>query len=365
MKLINTYTNPHFVATGKVFYNNALYKQAQDSGIVSHIKSVFDKTLTGNTPEEKGKSLIRFLEPGAIFVALSTLGFNKLAFFVHLAQSVFNISIYDIAEDIFNKLKQIINNKKPVTQQQAESIVQEAVAKNYTEPSEEQYERAKTASIKQNILNKKISNKDIRTVKLLLKFAEQDLQLKKQADGKKSVEPGLLSKILSNFNTFKQGKSSFVRSLISLFTTILTIGLASAGFLIVGRALQDTLGVGQDSKKSYFSGSEPTATQTKYQQSATKEVPTDTWFISIPELSDPKTIGNLIVKFVTDTYPQTKGKENLIKSTAGFSVILNDILFENRNFLGTHNVYIPSKYPKKSTIANLIIDEVAELDKPA
>jgi hypothetical protein len=67
----------------------------------------------------------------------------------------------------------------------------------------------------------------------------------------------------------------------------------------------------------------------------------------------------MLVDFAKDVYDGLDGKENIIKQTPGYRVVLDRILFFNRNTPNSTLIFIPREFSSKKQIVDIFIDDVA------
>lgn len=329
----------------EILANDPLYKKADGSLISSLIEKSKDYFGSKIDSNNKTGSLINLLAPGIVFTALKTIFPTWIRVLIALAMTVFHVDVEGILKSIYDAIKPIITGNKQVSSQQVNSIVS-----NIVQAHNQQFEDQENIFIKQeNYI------RDAKIIKLALIEYEQ---LEKLADrdsfSKKLFSAGIRRKIFP--------------ALTHVFSWFFTVALASAGFIVAGDAVNSLLGrsttpTTKDSPStipsSYVS---PASKQTKFKLNPSyniseKFTPQD----RIQRyLNNSNGIGQMIVDFANDVYDGLDNLENVIRSTAGFIVIVNTISTYNQASKDDPIVFIPPVFTSKKQMVDKFIDDVAK-----
>lgn len=342
-----------------------LSKNAQGSIVHEMIQKVKEYFTAHIDPKDKVGSFLELIAPGAIGAIWATfraLNLGWLGALFGLAIDVFHIDVGKIFSSIYNSIKGLISENKQTTSEQVEAAVQQAVIGGMGTITEADAAEAQEAL---NGIKTKSVNMQLRDAKLtklaMINFRTQKYGLTKNAG------------LLDAFSTKRTGFANILTRVLSWF---FKIALASFGFMVAGdminhfldrpNALDGTMKDGKplmEAKVETPKVSLPVAVQTKFPLNPTynavvKNVGTSIWQENI--LADKSSIENMLLQFAKDVYQGLDGQESNIRTTAGFQAIVDNIVFANRNHLGSNLVVIPAMFQTKKQIVDQFIDDVAK-----
>jgi hypothetical protein len=329
---------------------NGLSKTAQE-GVASQLISKVHSYVSNNiNPEDKTGSLLNMLAPGAITVLFRALGLGWLGFLFGIAMRVFHIDVASIIESIWNSLKSELSGGKQMTSAQVDNIVNSAVETHTKPATQEEAEKASQTYQLQSV--------NFRDAKML-KLALADYAL---------LECGIIkqSGILDIFSSQKTKTASILSRVLSLF---FKVALASAAAMVAGdvinkflgrpNALDDTMQHGKPV------GEQATAPAVISKQTKFKVSPSyhDTpkggnWIENVSNTKEG--IQDMLTRFTKEVYPDTGSMDGVIRSTAGFQAIVDNILWHNHTSAGGPIVFIPPMFSSKKMLVDHFIDDVAE-----
>lgn len=352
---INFYLDTLIVET--ILRNNQiLVKQADSSGLVSGLIDKV-KEYVGNhiDPKDKVGSLLNILGPGAIAMTFSAMGLGWLGTLMGLSMRIFNIDVKSIISSIWDKLKPIIANDKPISSAQIDSFVQNAVEEHAKPATKEEAEKAV------EMMEKKSFDqlmRDARFVKIsMIKY--QQFPLEKNADF---------------FSMFSNRKSKTSSILARILGWIFKVALASAGLMVAGDVVNKFLGRPNAFDSTIQSGKpieiiQPTpipanvAKQTKYPIKTgyvleKNNIGDSNWIERIA--NNQSSIEEMLIDFTKSVYDGLDGKEEFIKNSSAFQVVRDRIVWYNRASAGAPFIFLPKYFTSKKQIVDYFIDDVAE-----
>lgn len=119
-----------------------LNKQAEDNAVISFIKNSFKDHFDQDNP---AKSVVNFLSPGIIGMALKGMGFGWIGAAISLALSVFHIDFYDALKNVAAKIGNAISGNKPISSDTIDSFVDQEIPDQEIKSSSIQLRRIKLA----------------------------------------------------------------------------------------------------------------------------------------------------------------------------------------------------------------------------
>lgn len=321
------------------------------SSLISSLKSYVEAHIID--PNNKAKSIIDILGPGAIFATFRALNLTWLGVLISLAMKVFNINVGDIFSSIWSELSSLIEGDKQVSSNQIESIVQNSVQQHAPSATPQEAEQSlQHLPIHAQTLH------DLQIVKLTM------------------IQYSLV-KSASFLDIFNSKKFKLASILSKVISWILKIGLASAGLMVAGdvvnkflgrpnafdHTLQNSQPTSPSSSSSLPSGSTvPVSTsQTKFKvNSSYKNITLNQgspWTVSIS--NSDSDITQLLLTFSKDVYSNLPSDE-IIESTPGFQAIKDRIIFFNRMSTNSPIIFIPPEFTSEKQIVDHFIDDVAQ-----
>ena len=335
---INFYTDTMVIEA--ILEDPALYTQANTSGtIVSLIDKVKEYFSSKIDPADRTGSIINLIAPGAIFMALSSMGAPAaVGILFNLALKLFGINVADVLRSVYNGIKPIISGGGKVSSSQIDSMVTGAIQANYTPISPEKEQYLATQTSLQKI-------RDARVVKLAMINSSNNFQ-------KEAFINGVLA-------------MKFLPVLSSIIGWIFKAALASTGFMIAG-----------DITEKFFKSPAATPTtpttipiSTSTSTSKQKKFPINTSYnISekftgankVQNFTNNKSgISNMLLTFAKEVYDGLDGLDSIIMSTPGFQVLVDNILSFNQSAAGDPIVIIPDIFISKKQLVDYFIDDVA------
>lgn len=315
------------------------------SQFISRVHQYFSNSIK---PEDKTGSIINLLAPGLISTAFRALGFGWLGFLFGIAMRVFHIDVSGIIESIWGSLKSELSGGKQMTSAQVDGIVNSAV-ETHTKPATQ--EEADKAS--QTYQLQSVNFRDVKILKLaLIDYAK--------------VECGIIkrSTLLDLFSSQKMKTASVLSRVLSLF---FKVALASAGSMVVGDAILHYLGRPNALDNTMQHG-KPVAEQavpamiskqTKFKVNPSYHDTSKTSWVE--NVSNTKGgIESMVLNFAKEVYQGLDGLDSVIRNTAGFQAIVDNILWHNHTASGGPIVFIPNMFTSKKMMVDHFIDDVAE-----
>jgi hypothetical protein len=321
-----------------------LIKNAQEVG--SHVSSLIEgvKNYASAHIDENDKlgSALNILGPGILFA----LGFRWLSLIFGIATQVFHVDIGSIFAKAVSAIKDMISSNGQVSSSQVDSTVKAATDAEFGTSSSSMESGAS------------LSLKDAKLYKLaLISFISQndvsnDFSIVRTAD----IIPAFL-----------KGKASSVIGII--LSWIFKVVLASAGFMIAGDIINHLIGRPNVFDGTLQGGHE--VPKTEEEQSSSNAAPkinlkvspsydeesyniSDIWIEPI----SPNHIGDEIVDWAKQIYPDLANEESEIRSSIGFNKVVSMIQKYNVN-KNEDMTYIPKVFSSKKNIVDLFVPEVA------
>ncbi len=322
------FTNQILVET--LFKNDNLIKNGQAlSSIKDSIVSYFN---AHNDPEDPTGTLLNFLAPGAITMAIG----GPFGILVGVMMRVFDIDVASILRSAYESIKSLLSSGNKITSDQLDQIAQSSVEKHTNEQLGT------------------VAAKDILWIKNAMKIHEtqamQDNELKVFAAG------------------FGKNKGAAVFAKVLGF--ILKTAVASAGLMVAGDAVNKMVGRPNAFDGTLQHGKPTTPTKITPIISTQTKFPVRTGFSDIKfnqgsnwseKIQNNKyNIENMLVNFTKDVYDGLNGKENIIKSSPAFKATVDMISWYNHTGEGDNIIYIPKSFTSKKQLVDHFIDSVAK-----
>jgi hypothetical protein len=359
--------------------DGGLSKTAQAGGLLSSLVGKVSGYVGNHIrPDDKLGSLLDILGPGAITVTLRALGFGWLSWLVGLAMSVFHINVSDIVKSVWDKLKSLIgSDNKQITSAQVDSAVSSSFAEHDKPMTEAEAEEAKAKLDSQKAFDSSAAQrlKDAQLMKLALIRLKKENKIITRRALAAGIAPQMV--ISAGLRDILSPRKKATTSLLStIISWVLKIGLASAGLMVAGDAVNKMVGrpnALDDSMKDGKPVSQPQQQQTAVQGPVSKQTMfkvksgyvdekknagASNWVESIP--NEPGSIENMLIGFALQVYDGLNGKEAYVRGAPGFQVIRDRIITYNRNSEGDNFVFIPKYLTSKKQLVDYFIDDVAE-----
>jgi hypothetical protein len=339
--------------------DDVLLKTAQSSTItdlISKVKSYFGNQVD---PNDKIGSVFNMLSPGLISTTLSALGLPWLGIFLGLATRVFHVDVAGIFRTVWTKLKEAVGSGKQLSSAQVDGTVDDAVQSHNKPATEEEANQAMQSLKQQDTQHAKSASMRVREAKMF-KLAMKEYQ----------TNPALIKEagILDWFTSKKSSAGSLFGEILKW---IFKIALSAAGLMVAGdiinkfldrpNALDGSMMHGKPTNEPAQSVPQVTSKQTKFKVNpalANESHGGGGWIENVP--NNKESIGDLILRWTSEVYPQTKGLDSIIRNTAGFQTIVETITFQNNRAAGGPIIFIPRVFSSKKAIVDYFIDEVAE-----
>ena len=320
-------------------------KGGEISDVIGKVKDYFSSKYD---PEHPNASVINELAPGAVWALFRAMGFGKWGILVGLLMSTFHIDAAGLLSSIYEKVKEMIGSGKKVSSQQIDQAVDSSVAAHTDSEAND---------------GKTITSLDLLPQAKFLRLAMVDYEQQLLRLTKTVVTP-LVS---LGAGPSKLGATSLLGKIFGL---VMKIGLASAGFMVAGDAVNYLLGRSNSFSGTYQAGktetsatpaaaesSGPIATQKKYPLKGDAPLPG-----SVVVQNNEQNIGNMVLQFAKDTYSGLDGKEQLIENTPGFRGVVHQIASFNGHNQNSSQTFIPSFFRSKKQMVDYFIDDVAKSD---
>lgn len=339
--------------------SEGLTKEAQEaSGLVSSLASkVKDYVADKIVPGHEWESVINILTPGI----LMALNFPILAFAIKIAEMYFGLDPGKILMSAVDKIKSFAGSK--ITSEQVDHAVNASVQENYgSEPTQADFQKfPKSATIR-----------DAQIVKIALTAAMAEISFEElvcfqngdMADIKKRAQ------IVSSFLRFVGLKSKTSSLLGKIIGWIIKVALASAGFMVVGDLFNKV--VGRTDKPSTPSGlpgmpgsgpatpvSLPKSTQTSLKVNPNYMNEKLNYATGWIEMVSPEQIGDQIVHWAENIYPDLQGDDSAIRSSPGFNKLV-EIIKEYNEKNTTNITFMPKIFHSRKDVVDVFIDDVAK-----
>lgn len=326
-----------------LLFSSPMVKNAESGLISSLIEKVKDYVLSHIDQNNKLVSVLDLLAPGI----LAVLGFPIIGFIVMLAENFFGFSIGNIFTGIVSKVKGLISgNDKQTNSQEVDSAVESVVKENYgVDPTEGDLSK----------FDIKASLKDVQFVKLAY-------HLNKEA----GIGDSLLKLI---------GLKGKVGSILgSILKWIVKVVLAAGGFMVAGDVTNKLLGT---TKADPTPSGMPTLSPTHNKQvSFIPHTSSQNLFKTNPNYNEeklnvnrgwieavpPSKIGDQIVNWTEEIYPDLANMTNFIKGSSKFQKVVSDI--QEANSTNTSNItFMPTMLTSRKKVVDLFIDDLANKAK--
>lgn len=334
--------------------DGTMTKTAQ-SGIVSSLVEKVKNLIAGHiNPDDKVGSVVNMLVPGTLWA----LGFPITSIILEIAESWFGLNIMNILRDVGGEIKSLITGGHSLHSSDVEAIANRAVQNNAGgEPTQSQFENAlqhPLTSLTSLVSLQGLSLRDARLYKVALLHI-RDHKLTKEAG------------FLTTLGRFIGLKSYTANALVAIIKWVVVALLASVGLLAVDDAAHSLLG--SPSKTEY---TQPTARETELASEIPVPTSTQTVFKVNPAYQEerfnttkhwiepvaPTQIGDEIVQWTQDIYPDTKELTDDIKNTVGFNQAVQAI--DNYNKTNTLNItFMPPSFTSRKKVVDMFIDELA------
>jgi hypothetical protein len=328
-----------------------LYKKADlSSSVGQYFSSKIDK-------ENPVSSIFdEFIAPGLM---VKLFGW-KWGLLMGLLTTVFHIDVAGLLKSLVDKVREAVGDgKKPITQAQLDSAVQDAAqehskvapgeaADGYRALQQRQTSHADDGRVYSSL---ELLHEAKMTKLAMIAYEHENMRLMKEPIEKRAD-------FFSNFGANKAQKTSL---LARIFGWVIRVGLISAGLMVAGDVIN--LGLGRPSSLSgtYQHGKDeptappaPTSTQTKFKLKGDAPLQS-TW----PLINTPDNVENMLIGFTKDVYDGLEGKESLIQSSAGFQNVAEKINWYNAHNPGSAVIFLPKVFTTKKQLVDTFIDSVA------
>lgn len=332
-----------------------MVKNAQSGVVGSLIEKIKSLISDHINPNDKAGSIVNILAPSII----GALGFPITGIILEIAESWFGLNIANIMRDAANEIKSLILGDHKFTSSEVEGIANRAVQNNASEPTQSQFENAlhhPLDAVTSLFSSNSLSLREARLLKVNLLYI-RDNELTKTAG------------LLTTFGRFVGLYNPTTRALASLIKWIAIVGLWALGLLAVDDAAHSILGSpsktdfsapsSHTTEHSFTPTTLPTSTQTVFKVNpAYQEERFNTTKHWIEPVS-PIQIGDQIVQWAQNIYPDTKSLTDEIKNTAGFNQVVQAIDNYNRN--NTLNItFMPPDFTSRKKVVDSFMDELAQ-----
>ncbi len=331
-----------------------LIKNAQ-SGIVGSLVEKIKSLIAGHiNPDDKIGSVVNMLAPGLLW----GLGFPITSIILEIAESWFGLNIANILRDVGGEIKSLVTGGHKPSSSEIEGVANRAVQSNAGgEPTQSQFDNALQHPLSALTALTSFNSLSLREARLykaaLLHIRDNDL----------IKTAGLLS-TLGRFVGLKTYTTSALASIIKWVVVTL---LAAVGLLAVDDAAHSIVG---SPSKTDFSG--PSSHDNEHSTTVTLPVSTQTVFKVNPAYQEerfnttkhwiepvsPAQIGDQIVQWANNIYPDTKSLTDEIKNTSGFNQVVQAI--DNYNSTNTLNItFMPPDFTSRKKVVDAFMDELA------
>lgn len=327
--------------------NPVLVKSADTTKIlnslIDKVKNYFSAHID---PNNKVKSIISMLAPGAVWIAFRAMGLGWLGSLLGLAMNVFHIDTGGFLASIYEKVKSLITGNTQVTSSQIDDIVHSTVAEHNSPPSEDEAEQ-----FSQNMT--KATLRDAQFLKIALIEYDQSLFNKQAASS-------------SFFSIFSSKKSKVLSLLGTVVGWFFKIGLAAAGLLVAGDAVSKLLGRPNAFDDTLKDGKPVIQTPTSISHQTKFKINPNyhdeilnsdsiTWAVNITNTKE--NIEQLVLNFAKEVYPELTDTD--ILNSNKFKNIVDTIAWYNHTAFGGPMVFIPRIFTSKKQLVDNFIDEIA------
>jgi hypothetical protein len=254
------------------------------------------------------------------------LGFPKFSILMELA-NVLGVDIGKIASDFFSKIGHAASTGQQVSPEQVEAMAQQTVNAEYPKVSEN---------------SSKLTSSDIRMLKV------SHLMIK---SGQKKVPAAIVAK-----------HKLSITSILIWFGKLL---LTALGLTVANDAAKKMLGKPNDIDAA--SGTQPSSSTSGGQTGGVQGLEinpnypineqlnmSNVWSISTTLNNLP----NMLINWTTYIYPELKGMESQIKSSAAFQAVVDEIEFNNRLTPTAKFINIPQNYHSRKQIVDAFVSSL-------
>lgn len=339
--------------------NNLLVKNAQSENILNSLIGKIQNYVNNQIdPNNKVKSVLDILAPGAVKMLFSALGFGWTGTFLGLAMNIFHIDTVEILESAYEKIKQLLTNSQDgVSSAQIDNIVNSSV-QDHASPvtQQEADEIEKKMQAKSNLSHLR----DAKILKLALL----------------AYNPKNKLAASSFLSIFSNKKDKMLSLLAKILGWIFKVVIGSAGLLVSGDVVNKFLNRPNAIDGTYQRGrteDESTVTnvsaipvsisnQTKFpiNPSYHDEIlntSSSPWIINIT--NNESNIQQAILDFTKEVYKGLENQDSNILNSNKFNNIVDTITWYNRSSSGGPIVFIPKFFTSKKNLVDHFIDEVA------
>lgn len=320
-----------------ILIDDTMVKSAQ-SGI---FEGLFNKTKEYAKEQikedDKLGSIVDLLAPGILWAS----GFKTISIILEVAQHWFGFSISKIFEEIATSIRSALTGNKQISSDNVEHIVSQAVQNNSgKEPTQEDLDKAQHYQI-----TAELELEDVILYKTAIK----------QLSGQNIIKHAGLLQFIG-----LRGTTGSI--LIKVIKWAVMAVLAAGGFLVATNAVDSVLGIGPKSKEPSDQSSQAISLKSST-QSLLKVNPsyeeekynlTSHWIETVP----PSQIGNDILQWAKEIYPDLNNEDTTIENSSGFNQVVH--LIQNYNRTNTTDItFIPKSFTSKKEVVDQFIDEVA------
>lgn len=350
MKEINFYVDCLII---EALSQNQMIKQSAGGLVTSLIDKLKDYVGAHLDNNDKVNSALNILAPGFVTILFKSLGLGWLGTLFGLAMNVFHIDVGSILSSTYSSVKSMLGSGQQVSSSQIDSAVQGAAQDHYQPMTQNEVAA----------LSQKMKAQSFDQIMQQVRFVK--LSMLEYENGKISKTAGLLDMLNTR-------KVKFTNILARVIGWIFKVVLASAGLMVAGdianklvgrpNALDGSMKDGKPVQQTQVV-SGPVSTQTKFlinpgYRPEKYNIGENYWIMNIP--NNEQSIGDMIVQFAKDVYQGLNGKDDLIRQTARFQSVQEQIVWYNRTSAGGPIVYIPTMFNSKKQLVDYFIDDVAE-----
>lgn len=330
-----------------VLCDDKMYKKAGIiTDLLSKVKEYFMAHIDKAHPVE---SVLKLLAPGALWLLMQGLGLGKWGFFLGLLTDTLHIDIPGMLGGMFNGLKDEISSGKKMSSDQIDSIGQQVADQHASESTGE----VGLASDHRVYTSLELLD-EARFMRLaLIQYEHQKMRLLKEGGDE------------NNLFGFGDTRAKSTSLLAKIIGWIFKLALASAGLMVAGDVANTVMGNPNPLSGNYQEGqtpsgggtsapSGPVSHQNKFPSKGDSPIPATESIVN-----NQNNIENMVVQFAKDAYSGLDGKEDLIRNTAGFKAVVQEIAWYNIHSPGTSVVMIPPLFTTKKHMADYFIDDVA------
>lgn len=294
---------------------------------------VSDKIVKGHEAE----SVINILGPGILFAT----GFPILATLFEFSEVFLGFNPGKILMSIVNSIKPMLFPGSKIDPAHVDAAAAQAAQADISATTEADVDK----------LTKGATLRDAQLLKIAmlhtLAIKEKNIpELEKRAQ---------IASALLQLVGLKSKTSSILGRVIGW---IVKVVLASAGFMVLGSILEKgkEMVMGPSAPKSSNLVSS-TQTLFKVNPGYTEEKMNvnNGWIETVP----PDQIGNQVVQWATNIYPDLKGKDNFIRSSQAFNATIKEI--QDYNSTNTSGItFMPKMFSSRKKVVDMFIDDLAD-----